>query len=423
MAKAKKKTSQTLEEKLEQALVPESEQPYEIPVNWVWVRLIGGFSECLDKYRKPVNAEERANRMGNVPYYGATGQVGWIDDFLTDEELVLLGEDGAPFLDFLKDKAYLIKGKAWVNNHAHILRSFVKTGGNCYLVFYLNIFNYQGFVSGTTRLKLTQTDMNRMPIPLPPLKEQQRIVEQIEQLFSKLDRVKELVEEAVAAFEDRKSALLHQAFTGELTAKWRDEHGASLDSWEEKEIGEILTVSSGKLLGKNKMISGNFPVYGGNGIMGNHNAYNVEESTLLIGRVGFYCGSVHKTFSKSWVTDNSLIVTFKDKYNDVDFFQFLLGYMDLGTLNSSTAQPVISGNKIYSTKIIKPTLLEQQEVVRILDSLLTKEEEIRRLVDVTNQVDLLKKTILAKAFRGELGTNDPSEESALELLKNVLRLE
>lgn len=63
----------------------------------IWVKLLNGYAVCLDKYRKPVNAEERAKRVGNIPYYGATGQVGWIDDYLTDEELVLLGEDGVPF--------------------------------------------------------------------------------------------------------------------------------------------------------------------------------------------------------------------------------------------------------------------------------------------------------------------------------------
>ncbi len=110
-------------ELLQQALVPAAEQLYPVPANWLWVRLIGGYSECLDSFRKPVNSTERAAREGDIPYYGATGQVGWIDDYLTNENLVLVGEDGAPFFDYLRDKAYLIEGRAWVNNHAHILKS------------------------------------------------------------------------------------------------------------------------------------------------------------------------------------------------------------------------------------------------------------------------------------------------------------
>ena len=107
------------------------------------------------------------------PYYGATGQVGWIDSFLTDGEYILLGEDGAPFLNPYAEKAYIIYGKTWVNNHAHILRS--KTN-NEFLCYYLNYFNYKNYVSGTTRLKLTQAQMKKIPIPNIPSDEQSRII-------------------------------------------------------------------------------------------------------------------------------------------------------------------------------------------------------------------------------------------------------
>ena len=130
--------------------IPVEEQPYPLPEGWKWVRL-SSFADCLDKFRKPINADERAVREGTIPYYGATGQVGWIDDYLTNEHLVLVGEDGAPFFDILKNKSYIIEGKSWVNNHAHILRSFSGKNGNIYLMHYLNIFNYSGYVNGTTR--------------------------------------------------------------------------------------------------------------------------------------------------------------------------------------------------------------------------------------------------------------------------------
>ena len=226
MARAKKEAVLTPEERLQAALVPDWEWPYKLPGNWCWTYLTKA-AECLDNFRKPINATERAGRNGNVPYYGATGQVGWIDDFLTDEDLVLLGEDGAPFLDLIKDKAYLITGKAWVNNHAHILRSLFGDTGNRYLLHYLNSFNYAGYVNGTTRLKLTQASMDTIPIPLPPLAEQQRIVDRIKSLFAKLDEAKEKAQAVVDSFETRKAAILHKAFTGELTAKWREEHYAT----------------------------------------------------------------------------------------------------------------------------------------------------------------------------------------------------
>ena len=209
---------------LEEALVPAEEQPYKVPENWCWTYLLNGFAECKDGNRKPINASERAEREGDIPYYGATGQAGWIDDYLTDEQLVLLGEDGAPFLELLKDKAYLIEGKAWVNNHAHIIKSHYGEVGNKYILHYLNVFNFHGYVNGTSRLKLTQASMRTIPVPLPPLAEQKRIVEQIENLFAKLDEAREKAQEILDTFNDRKAAILYKAFQGNLTKQWRKEH-------------------------------------------------------------------------------------------------------------------------------------------------------------------------------------------------------
>ncbi|NCE65475.1 hypothetical protein D1159_13035 [Pseudoflavonifractor sp. 524-17] len=131
----------------------------------------------------------------------------------------------------MKDKAYMIEGKAWVNNHAHILRSYFGSTGNFYLLNYLNCFDYSGYVNGTTRLKLTQASMNIIPIPVAPLFEQRRIVSRIESLFAKLDEAKEKAQAVVDSFELRKSAILHKAFTGELTERWRKENRVGLDSW------------------------------------------------------------------------------------------------------------------------------------------------------------------------------------------------
>ena len=115
-----------------------------IPAGWVQSRLEATV-DVLDRFRVPVNADDRSTRLGQVPYYGATGQVGWIDTYLFDEELVLLGEDGAPFLDATKPKAYMIRGKTWVNNHAHVLRG--KPGIlNSFLMYQLNQTDFQSFV-------------------------------------------------------------------------------------------------------------------------------------------------------------------------------------------------------------------------------------------------------------------------------------
>ena len=173
-------------------------------------------ADILDSYRKPVNSKERLNLIKGkpldelFPYYGATGQVGWIDTFLTDGEYILLCEDGAPFLNPYAEKAYIIHGKTWVNNHAHILRS--KTN-NEFLCYYLNYFNYKKYVSGTTRLKLTQAQMRKIPIPNIPSDEQSRIVSRIDELFSELDKAVDTLNTTKEQLAVYRQAVLKDAFS------------------------------------------------------------------------------------------------------------------------------------------------------------------------------------------------------------------
>lgn len=441
----KKKTALTIEERLQQALVPAEEQPYEVPENWVWVRLIGNVNSCLDGYRKPINSSERAKRVGKVPYYGATGQVGWIDDYLTNEHLVLLGEDGAPFLDLLKDKAYIIFGEAWVNNHAHILKSYFGEIGNVFLMHYLNMVDYKDYVKGTTRLKLTQGSMQLMPFPLPPLSEQQRIVERIEELFAKLDEAKERLQEVADSFAVRKAAILHKAFTGELTKQWRWENGVSYESWEEKKLGEvgfwlgggtpstsreeywengnILWITSKDM--KSAVIEDTLMKVNEIGVK-NSSANYIEKPALL---VVMRSGILRRTFpvamvKKPFTVNQDLKAIIPDK-DDLEFLYWMLlsneqRILDTCMKNGTTVES-INSNALKDLTFQCPTLPEQHEIVRLIDDLLARERSAQQAAEqALASIDLMKKSILARAFRGELGTNKASEASALELLKQVL---
>lgn len=187
--------------------------------NWKYLPLSKA-AEICDNLRKPINSKERNERIAGksvselFPYYGATGQVGYIDDYITDGEYVLLGEDGAPFLSAFAEKAYIINGKTWVNNHAHILKSHTS---NKFLCYYLNSFNFKGYVSGTTRLKLTQASMKQIMVPVPPLEDQQRIVTRIEELFSQLDSGVETLKKTKEQLKVYRQAVLKEAFEGAFT--------------------------------------------------------------------------------------------------------------------------------------------------------------------------------------------------------------
>ncbi len=200
-----------------------------LPEGWAAVTL-DAVAEVHDNLREPVNSTERKSRVGPFPYYGATGQVGWIDDFRQDGEYILLGEDGAPFFDFTKDKAYLVSGKCWVNNHAHVLKGREGVCLNRYLLYALNQVNYRGYANGTTRLKLTQAAMRQLPINLAPTAEQHRIVAKIEELFSELDQGVVSLKTAREQLKVYRQSLLKNAFEGKLTAASRAAHAHQLET-------------------------------------------------------------------------------------------------------------------------------------------------------------------------------------------------
>jgi type I restriction enzyme, S subunit len=181
-----------------------------LPAGWARIRL-DLCSENLDSSRVPVNRSERAERHGEIPYYGATGQVGWIDRPLFNEELVLLGEDGAPFLERHRPKAYLINGPSWVNNHAHVLRG--RGVSNRYLMHFLNSIDYHGLANGTTRLKLTQASMNSIAVDVAPQREQDRIVVAIEKVFSRRDAGVAILERARQNLKRMRLAVLAEVAT------------------------------------------------------------------------------------------------------------------------------------------------------------------------------------------------------------------
>jgi len=420
---AKKKQDLTPEERLAAALVPEEEWPYALPDGWKWVRLLGGAATCMDNKRKPVSSKERANRIGEIPYYGATGQVGWIDEYLTNEELILLGEDGAPFLDILKTKAYIINGKSWVNNHAHILKSFMGHIGNLYLMYYLNNFDYRKYVSGTTRLKLTQGKMQNIPVPYPPLSEQHRLVARIESLFAKLDAAKEKVQSVLDSHETRKAALLHAAFAGKLTAKWREENNKRACYAEEPLKNFVKTQygytekSSFDIAGPHYLritdIQGETVDW--NNVPNcsidetNYQKYSLHPNDIVVARTGATTGKsymigedIDAVFASYLIRVQITNIRLLPKFLYM-FFQSQEYWSQIMELSAGIAQPGVNARKIQSMMICVPSLPEQQEIVHILDRLLAREQRARQAAEETlTAIDRMKQSILARAFRGEL---------------------
>lgn len=367
--------------------------------------------EIWDTLRKPVNAKERQSRIEGkdigelYPYYGATGQVGYIDGYISDGEYVLLGEDGAPFLQPTATKAYLIHGKAWVNNHAHVLSSKYN---NAFLCYYLNSFDYQGFVSGTTRLKLTQAAMKQIPIPAPPLSEQKHIVSRIEELFSQLDA-------SVAELKTAKER---------LRVYWQ---AVLKEAFEKVKVhipfGKIIDARLGKMLDKEKN-TGNYRKY-----LRNINVrwFSFDLSDLLEMRIEddeiekysvshndlIICEGGEPGRCAVWDKHDSIFyqkalhrVRFLDNSNPKFYMYYLWFSAQTGQLCryfTGTGIKHLTGQSLSKVVVPKTDRPTQDSIVAEIESRLSVCDSIENTVDTAlQQAEALRQSILKKAFEGKL---------------------
>lgn len=199
-----------------------------LPVDWKIVT-IQDCCEILDSLRVPVNSDERSSRVGGVPYYGANGIQGYIDDFIFDEDLVLLAEDGGNFEQYeSRPISYIIRGKSWVNNHAHVLRAKKNTSTE-FIHYSLVHKNILGFINGGTRSKLNQSDLRIIPIAFPPVIEQEKIVK----ILSSIDKVILLTGTEIEKLQNLKKGMIQDLFTkGIGHTKFKDSPiGKIPESW------------------------------------------------------------------------------------------------------------------------------------------------------------------------------------------------
>ena len=448
----KKKTALTIEERLQQALVPAEEQPYEVPENWVWVRL-GAIAEIVTGGTPSKKHPEYYG--GNFPFYKPSD----LDQGrLTYDASEYLSEEGKKVSRIIPKNSTAVCcigsiGKCGYlmcegTTNQQINSAIPKINSLC-MYYYLCTENFVqnllSMASATTIAIVNKSKMESCAFPLPPLSEQQRIVERIEELFAKIDEAKEKLQEAADSFAVRKAAILHKAFTGELTKQWRLENGVSDESWEEKKLGEvgswlgggtpstnreeywdngnILWITSKDM--KSAVIEDTLMKVNEIGVK-NSSANYIEKPAIL---VVMRSGILRRTFpvamvKKPFTVNQDLKAIVPDK-DDLEFLFWMLLSNERRILDScmknGTTVESINSNALKAFAFKCPTLPEQHEIVRLIDDLLARENSAQQATEqALASIDLMKKSILARAFRGELGTNKASEASALELLKQVL---
>ena len=416
-----------------------------IPSSWIQIEL-ESCVEVLDSIRVPINNTERLQRIEGktndelYPYYGATGEVGKIDGYLFDEELIALGEDGVPFLDGAKSKAYMLRGKTWVNNHAHVLKSFDGITTNKFILNYLNKFNYQGYVNGGTRLKLTQANMRRIPVPLPSFAEQKQIAVKLDELLAQVVTIKNRLDTIPTMLKRFRQSVLAAAVSGKLTEKLRGTKSLALNQspitigkqteyapmgWEWIDLNDIATLESGHTPRKSK------PEYWDDGdvywislrdIRAAHgtvinNTINkptmlgIENSSARLLPAGTVCFSRDISVGFTTIMGKKMSTTQHfanwicgaELNNKYLMFSLMVAKDHLINSGQGTTVKTIYMPALKQFRLLTPPLKEQIEIVRLVEQLFSFSDLIEaRVKDAQTRVNNLTQSILAKAFRGDL---------------------
>jgi len=369
---------------------------YELPDGWEW-RKLEELCEILDSKRKPISQKDRIS--GDYPYYGTSGVLDYVHDYIFDERLVLIGEDGAKW-GANENSSFIADGKYWVNNHVHIIRPDKKKTIDSFLIYYLNASDLSDYITGATVKKLNQKKLKSIPIPLPFLQEQKRIVAKLDSLFEKIDSAIALHQQNIDEAEKFMGTVLNEVF-GELEEKY-----------EKKELKDIVNNLDGKRIpikaSDRENIQGKYPYYGASGIIDYVENYIFDGEYLLISEDGANL-TVRKypiafiAKGKFWVNNHAHIVVAKKEVSTNRYMEYAFAYTDISLYITGSAQPKMSQKKMNIIQFVIPPLNIQQKTVTYLDQISQKTEQLKKVQQEKLQnLKALKASILDRAFRGKI---------------------
>jgi type I restriction enzyme S subunit len=373
---------------------------------WGERKALSEVCENLDSRRIPITKKDR--KEGSYPYYGASGIVDYVDEYIFDEDLLLVSEDGANLLARTYPIAFSATGKYWVNNHAHVLK-FESSISQKFIEYYLNSISLVDFISGMAQPKLNQRALNSIPVPFPPLETQKQIVAKLDQAFADIEKAKANAEQNLKNARELFESYLSQIFS-------------QCDDWKLTTLGELAEISSGGTPRKstNEFWDGDIAWYSS----GELNDMYTQESKEKITNEGL-SGSNAKLFPKGSLligmydtaalkmsildrdgTFNQAIVGVKP--NDNINLKFILHSInsikpELLQQRSGVRQQNLNQAKIKNIPIKLPSIEKQNEVVALLKSISDECDNLSGVYENKLQaLDELKQSILQKAFNGEL---------------------
>ena len=343
---------------------------------------LGDICEILDSKRVPVTAADR--QPGPYPYYGANGVQDYVADYIFDDEFFLLAEDCGNFGSKDTPIAYRVSGKCWVNNHAHVLKP--KQGLDVdYLCYSLMFYDVSGLVNGATRQKLTQADMRKMEIPVPPLEKQRRIA-------ALLDKVSDLIAKRRAQLD--KLDLL-------VKARFVEMFGDPINNTKKLPtilLGEACLLKAGTTTAADAIqdISEEYtiPCYGGNGIRGFVKEATQQGSYPIIGRQGALCGNVQLATGEFHATEHAVLVSPLIETN-VIWIYYMLRFMNLYRYHTGAAQPGLAVKTLNDVEIPLVEIEQQNRFATFVEEVDKSKLTIQKSLD---KLEILKKSLMQQYF-------------------------
>ena len=352
-----------------------------------------------DGERKPVSSVIRSKQTSKIyDYYGAAGVIDKVDSYLFDERLLLIGEDGANLLSRSKNNAFFAEGRYWVNNHAHVLDATDKNLLD-FIAIVINSMKLDDYITGSAQPKLSQDNLNKIPIVLPPLAEQQRIIAEIKKWFTLIDQIEQDKADLQTTIELTKSKILDLAIHGKLIPQDpNDEPAIELlkrinpdftpcdnghytqlpEGWAICKMKQITSITNGKSQKNVETLNGIYPIYGSGGVIGRANQYLCIAGSTIIGRKGTINNPIFVE-EHFWNVDTAFGLKANDAILDKYLYYFCLSF-DFSKLDKSTAMPSLTKTSIGNVLIPIPPYKEQERIVAKIDMVLDTMNEILRAV-------------------------------------------